>query len=107
MPAPSGAAVPIEDIRYDSEVMRGFIAFSRAVASPETVRGSELTRLQVSADLEGRYRDIRAFLYDLETSQDFVIIDSIVLGEGEEASSPLNLTLHVSTNFRGGAPRVP
>ena len=43
---------------------------------------------------------MRQFLYELETSKDFVIVDSIVLSEGDDTSAPLNLTLVISTYFR-------
>lgn len=107
LPADVGAARRVLQLRVAQLARQHQVTFARSVASPETVRGSELSRLRVSADLVGRYRDIRAFLYDLETSDDFVIIDSIVLGEGDEPSSPLNLTLQVSTSYKGGGPRVP
>ena len=51
------------------------------------------------AELVGRYRDVRQFLYELETASDFVIVDSIVLAEGDDAAAPLNLTMVVSTYF--------
>ena len=82
------------------------ITFARSIATPEGIRGSQLGRLQATIELVGRYRDVRQFLYELETSKDFVIIDSIVLSEGEDASSPLNLTLSLSTYFLA-APDVP
>ncbi len=76
------------------------VTFARSVASPESIRGSDLARLQASIELVGRYRDVRQFLYELETSKDFVIVDSIVLSEGEDASAPLNLTIVLSTYFK-------
>jgi hypothetical protein len=76
------------------------VSFARSVATPETIRDSSLARLRVSAELVGRYDDIRRFLYALETASEFVIVDSIVLGEGSEANAPLNLTLNVSTYFQ-------
>lgn len=82
------------------------VTFSRSVATPESIKGSALARLQTTVDLAGRYRDVREFLYALETSTDFVIVDSIVLAEGEDASSPLNLTIVLSTYFPA-APDVP
>jgi hypothetical protein len=103
LPADVGAARRVLQLRVAQLARTHKVEFARSIASPESVRGSELSRLQVSAELVGTYRDIRAFLYDLETSKDFVIIDSIVLGEGEDAQAPLNLTLHVSTSFKGGA----
>ena len=82
------------------------ITFARSIATPEGIRGSQLGRLQATIELVGRYRDVRQFLYELETSKDFVIVDSIVLSEGEDASSPLDLTLSLSTYFLA-APDVP
>lgn len=82
------------------------ITFARSIATPEGIRGSQLGRLQATIELVGRYRDVRQFLYELETSTDFVIVDSIVLSEGEDASSPLDLTLSLSTYFLA-APDVP
>ena len=82
------------------------ITFARSIVTPEGIRGSQLGRLQATIELVGRYRDVRQFLYELETSKDFVIVDSIVLSEGEDASSPLNLTLSLSTYFLA-APDVP
>jgi Tfp pilus assembly protein PilO len=76
------------------------VTFARSVASPESIRGSDLARLQASIELVGRYRDVRQFLYELETSKDFVIVDSIVLSEGEDATAPLNLTIVLSTYFK-------
>lgn len=79
------------------------VTFARSIASPETIRDSQLSRLQASIELVGRYRDVRQFLYELETSTAFVIVDSIVLSEGEETTAPLNLTLAISTYFRAVA----
>lgn len=79
------------------------VTFARAVATPESIRGSELARLSATIDLVGRYRDVRQFLYELETADDFVIVDSIVLSEGEDLSGPLDLTLVVSTYFKAAA----
>jgi len=82
------------------------VTFARSIATPEAIRGSQLGRLQATIELVGRYRDVRAFLYELETARDFVIVDSIVLAEGEDGASPLNLSLAISTYYMA-APDVP
>lgn len=82
------------------------ITFARSVASPESIRGSDLGRLKATIDLVGRYRDVRQFLYELETASDFVVVDAIQLSEGDDLSGPLDLTLEVSTYFKA-APDVP
>ena len=40
-----------------------------------------------------------AFLCNADKRCDFVIVDSIVLAEGDDAAAPLNLTMVVSTYF--------
>lgn len=82
------------------------VTFARASASPDVIRDSSLTRLQVTAELAGRYDDVRAFLYAIETAKDFVVVESIALGEDRDVGGELNLSLTASTFFRT-APNVP
>jgi Tfp pilus assembly protein PilO len=103
LPADVSAARRLLQLRLAQLARTHSVGFARAIATPESIRGSTLARLRVQAELVGRYDDIRAFLYALETADEFVIVDSIVLGEGDEPSSPLNLTLNVSTYFQAGA----
>jgi hypothetical protein len=82
------------------------ITFARSVATPESIRDSDLARLKATVDLVGRYRDVRQFLYELETSHEFVVVDAIQLSEGEDLAGPLDLTIEVSTYFKA-VPDVP
>jgi hypothetical protein len=50
--------------------------------------------------LSGNYDDIRALIYEIETSPDFVVIDRVVLTEGQDANSPLSVAMGVSTYYR-------
>jgi Tfp pilus assembly protein PilO len=100
LPANVSAARRLLQLRLSQLARTHDVAFARSVATPESIRDSSLARLRVSAELVGRYNDVRAFLYALETADDFVIVNSIVLAEGDESSSPLNLTLNVSTYYK-------
>ena len=62
--------------------------------------GSTLTRLQIQLILEGTYADMRAFIYQLETSREFVVIDNVQLAEGADDGGSLVVTLDLSTYFR-------
>lgn len=106
LPAGVAEARRLLQLRIAQLARQHDVTFARSIATPETIRGSQLARLQASIELVGRYRDVRQFLYELETARDFVIVDSIVLSEGEDASAPLNLTLVISTYFRA-VPDVP
>jgi Tfp pilus assembly protein PilO len=58
-----------------------------------------LERLQITMVLEGDYEDVRAFIHQLETAPEFVVIDDVSLTEGADETSPLILTLQLSTYF--------
>jgi Tfp pilus assembly protein PilO len=76
------------------------VTFARRASNPEVDRLSDLERLRVSYGLSGDWDDIRQFLYAIETGADFVIIDNVVLAEGSDSSTPLSLTLELSTYYR-------
>ena len=75
---------------------------SRRNIDPKQEHGSTLARLQTSMTLRGSYENIRRFIYQVETGSDFIVIDSIALQQGEEAGSPLTLTLALSTYYQAG-----
>jgi Tfp pilus assembly protein PilO len=76
--------------------------FERRKYEPVIERGSNLTRLKVTMDLEGSYGDMRDFIYEIESSPEFVVIDDVALADG--ANGVLRLTLQLSTYFRTTGP---
>ena len=106
MPGDIGAARRLLQLRVAQLARTHQITFTRSVATPDNIKGSALARLQASIELVGRYGDVRDFLYELETADDFVVVDSIVLSEGEDTSAPLDFTLVVSTYYKA-TPDVP
>jgi len=64
-------------------------------------KNSQLGRLKTRMVLEGGYENVRQFLYELETTPEFIIVDDVSLGQ-PDADKPVNLTLEVSTYFRQG-----
>jgi Tfp pilus assembly protein PilO len=103
LPADVAAARRVLQLKLAQLARTHRVTFARSTATPEAVRESTLARLKVTADLVGRYDDIRAFLYALETAGDFVVVESIVLAEGDDARAPLSLTLDVATYYRTAA----
>jgi Tfp pilus assembly protein PilO len=75
---------------------------SRRSTDPKQDRGSSLARLQISMTLKGNYENIRRFIHQVETGDDFIVIDSIALQQGEEAGAPLTLALALSTYYQAG-----
>ena len=82
------------------------VAYQGSGTNEELVRDSNLLRLRMSMQLAGGYEDIRDFIYQLETSPDFVVIDQIRLSEASRGSEGLQLALDVSTYYRGAPAAV-
>ncbi|HEX4346471.1 MAG TPA: GspMb/PilO family protein [Vicinamibacterales bacterium] len=60
---------------------------------------SDLSRLAIKVTLQGDYRNVRAFIYQLETAPEFVIIDSVNLTEAQ-AGEAESVSLELSTYFK-------
>ena len=68
---------------------------------PQLEQKSQLGRVRTRMTLEGSYESIRQFLYELETTPEFIIVDDVSLGQ-PEPNKPVTLTLEVSTYYRQG-----
>jgi hypothetical protein len=64
-------------------------------------RTSQPGRVRTRMTLEGGYENVREFLYALETTPEFIIVDDVSLGQ-PEPGKPVTLTLEVSTYYRQG-----
>jgi Tfp pilus assembly protein PilO len=100
LPAGVGAARRILQLRLQQMAREHGVLYQGGGTNEEEIRESSLLRLTMSVRLAGEYDDIRGFLYDLERSNDFVVVDNIRLAEGNEPDSPLTVFLQVSTYYR-------
>jgi hypothetical protein len=87
--------LPVVDIAERNNVTY----VGRSYEEEEADRDSEFRRLNARVVLQGDYEDIRAFIYELETAPQFVIIDDVTLMEADE-NEPVSLTITLSTYFR-------
>jgi type IV pilus assembly protein PilO len=65
-------------------------------------KGSSLSKLTTTYTLEGDYRDVRKFIYSLETAAEFIVLENVGLtSPGEQAQSRgLAMNLDIATYFR-------
>jgi Tfp pilus assembly protein PilO len=77
------------------------LTFRAGQYDPEPVRGSNLVRFKGEVTLVGEYADIRRFLYEVETAQEFVIIEKVALSQpnATQGGAQLELALSVVTYF--------
>ena len=78
------------------------LVLERRTSVPEKERESLLARLRTTMVLAGEYEDIRQFIYELETAPEFILIEEVVLSQGDESEEELVLTLGVSTHYWAG-----
>jgi Tfp pilus assembly protein PilO len=76
----------------------------RNTAPPTPQRDTVLVPLRTQVQLAGSYSDLRAFIHQLESSPEFVVIDNITLSEEDEETGLLQLTLNLSTYYRASVP---
>ena len=67
-------------------------------------KGSSLAKLTTTYTLTGEYRDVRRFIYALETAPEFIVLENVALtSAGEQAPTRgLAMTLEIATYFRSG-----
>ena len=65
----------------------------------QTIKNARIGRLHTRMVLQGDWENFRRFIYDVETSPEFLIIDGVTLAQGDPAK-PTTLTLEVSTYYR-------
>ncbi len=75
------------------------LRYERRSTTPERERGSSLARLHTTLVLAGEYRNVRRFIYELETSPEFVVIEEVLLEQGVDDTADLVLTLGISTYY--------
>ena len=103
LPSSVGGARRILQLRLQQMARDHGVFYQGSGTTEEEIRESRLLRLTMSVRLAGEYDDIRSFLYDLERSNDFIVVNNIRLAEGTEPNDPLAVFLQVSTYYRAPA----
>jgi hypothetical protein len=65
-------------------------------------KGSKLSKLTTTYLLTGDYRDVRKFIYSLETAPEFIVLENIALTSAGDQSPgrTLGMNLDIATYFR-------
>jgi hypothetical protein len=67
-------------------------------------KGSSLAKLTTTYSLSGEYRDVRRFIYSLETAPEFIVLENVGLTSGgaQQPNRSLSVNLSIATYFRSG-----
>jgi hypothetical protein len=60
---------------------------------------ARLGQVTINMVLQGEYADLRNFLYSVESAAQFIVVDDVMLSEGQP-DEPLTLAVRMSTFFR-------
>ncbi|HUR20644.1 MAG TPA: type 4a pilus biogenesis protein PilO [Vicinamibacterales bacterium] len=78
------------------------VAFATGNFENEPVDDSPLMRLGSNVSLNGDYSNIRRFLYDLETAEEFFVVENMKLGpSSRKDSGALEVVVAVATYYMG------
>ena len=82
------------------------VQFQSSVADQQDMHESRLQRISCHLTLRGDYQDIRRFLYNLETAQQFIVVEKVELAQQgnsqQNTNGQLEVGLDVATYFLGG-----
>lgn len=87
----------IEQLLARSNLRRG-----HADMRPTGIRESQLAKLTIAVDFSGNYADVRRFIYGLETSPEFLVVENVELSQDQEAKTGLKVTATIATYYRTG-----
>ena len=99
LPSDLAGARRLTSLRLAQLARESNLRFLHATFEPILERNKTLTRLKIEMALSGSYADMRAFIHHLDSAPEFVVIDNVELGEGQEGAA-LSVTLHLSTYYR-------
>lgn len=68
--------------------------------NPEAFKDSSMSRYAFTFPVEGRYRDIKKFLYDLESSRRPLVIEELSLASGKTNEGKIRLRIRMSVYYR-------
>lgn len=100
LPPDASGARRITYLKIDQLASRSNLRLERRTYDQSQERGSELGKLTATVVLSGDYRDIRRFIYALETSPEFLVLENVALSQGGERETGLNVTVQVATYYR-------
>jgi Tfp pilus assembly protein PilO len=102
LPPDESAAQRITYLKVNQLAKKSNVTYERAANEVTRDRDSRLGKLSTTVTLSGQYRDIRHFIYELETSPEFLIIETVALSQGPDTSTALNVTVKVAIYYQAG-----
>jgi Tfp pilus assembly protein PilO len=105
LPANAGVARKLTYARLAQLAKQANVSLEHGNNAVKPEKNSQLSKLTTTYTLSGNYRDVRRFIYSLETAPEFIVLENIGLtsdaGE-QQQSRGLAMNLEIATYFRSG-----
>ena len=104
LPTSQSAARSLTYTRLSQLAEQANVRLEQGANIVEHEKGSTLSKSLTHYTLTGDYRDVRRFIYSLETTPEFVVLENVTLtSPGEQAAGRgLAMGIDVATYFRSG-----
>lgn len=104
LPASQSAARTLTYARLAQLAEQSSVRLEQGQSTLEPLKGSSLTKSTTSYTLAGDYRNVRRFIYALETTPEFLVLENVTLtSPGEQAAGRgLAMRLEIATYYRSG-----
>lgn len=103
LPKTSSAARTLTYTRLAQLAKQANVRLEHGANAESREKGSRLAKLTTTYTLTGDYRDVRRFIYALETAPEFIVLENIALtsaGEQAQSGRSLAVSLDIATYFR-------
>jgi Tfp pilus assembly protein PilO len=101
LPASNSLARKLTFTRLSQLAKQANVQLESGTNSDRPQKGSTLSKLTTTYTLTGDYRNIRRFIYSLETAPEFIVLENVTLSApGEQQSRGLSVELEIATYYR-------
>lgn len=100
LPPSASAAQRVTLLRLAQLARDANVRLERGSNSVKREKNSALSKLSTDYLLSGDYRDVRAFIYSLETAPEFVVLENVSLSSDQQPEHALSVQIDVATYFR-------
>lgn len=102
LPPDLSAARGMTFVRLDQLAQKTGLRLRDQRATTAAERQSSLAKMTITVSLSGEYRDIRAFIHELETAPDFLVLENVDLSQSSREERGIDVTVQIATYFRSG-----
>ena len=101
LPSSQSAARTLTYTRLAQLAKQANVRLEQGNNTREDEKGSKLEKMVTNYTLTGDYRDVRRFIYSLETTPEFLVLENVALtSSGEAGSRTLGISLNIATYYR-------